>query len=159
MPRPAALATHKLLSSFHHNPALPKHTFYFLASVAFSALNRPDEIPRIWRYALENVAIPGSAEEEYVKRELAGRMAEQEEGRESALVIHRKIREALLKSVVICGLPVTINALTALTTATPPHLLPPPPPAAAAPSPRPPPRSSPAETPSSARSTARSPPA
>ncbi|KAH0613065.1 uncharacterized protein H6S33_009445 [Morchella sextelata] len=129
MSRPAAaLATHKLLRAFHHNPALPRHTFYFLASVAFSALNRPDEIPRVWRYALENVAIPGSAEEDYVRRELAAGGAgkrgeeEEEEGRESALVIHRKIREALLKSVVICGLPVTINALTALSTATPPHL-------------------------------------
>lgn len=118
MSRPTALATHKLLSSFHHNPALPKHTFYFLASVAFSALNRPDEIPRIWRYALENVAIPGSAEEDYVKRELAGagagagRMQAEQEGRESALVIHRKIREALLKSVVICGLPVVRFSLS-----------------------------------------------
>ncbi|KAI5837643.1 AhpD-like protein [Morchella snyderi] len=140
MSRPAAAAlTNKLLQSLHHNPALPAHTFYFLASVAFSALNRPDEIPRVWNYALEHAAIPGSAEEAYVRWELADQglaAAAAGEGgagqrtkevvnggqRESALVIHRKIREALLKSVVICGLPVTINALTALSTATPPHL-------------------------------------
>lgn len=100
---PTPLATHNLLSSFHHHPALPKHTFYFIASVAFSILNRPEEIPRVWNYALSEVAIRGSAEEEYVQKELAGGCPP--EVGESALTIHRKIREALLKSAAIGGLP------------------------------------------------------
>lgn len=99
----APLATHNLLSSFHHHPALPKHTFYFIASVAFSILNRPEEIPRVWNYALNEVAIRGSSEEDYVRKELAG--ASVPGDGESALTIHRKIREALLKSVAIGGLP------------------------------------------------------
>lgn len=100
---PVPLATHNLLSYFHHHPALPKHTFYFIASVAFSILNRPEEIPRVWDYALKELAIRGSAEEDYVRKELAGGCALGDG--ESALTIHRKIREALLKSAAIGGLP------------------------------------------------------
>lgn len=57
----------------------------------------------MWNYALNEVAIKGSAGEEYVRSELAGGCRIRDG--ESALVIHRKIREALLKSAAIGGLP------------------------------------------------------
>lgn len=57
----------------------------------------------MWDYALKELAIRGSAEEDYVRKELAGGCALGD--RESALTIHRKIREALLKSAAIGGLP------------------------------------------------------
>lgn len=59
----------------------------------------------MWNYALNEVAIRGSAEEDYVRRELAGGCASVTGDGESALTIHRKIREALLKSAAIGGLP------------------------------------------------------
>lgn len=57
----------------------------------------------MWDYALKELAIRGSAEEDYVRKELAGGCALGDG--ESALTIHRKIREALLKSAAIGGLP------------------------------------------------------
>lgn len=101
------IATSCFLSSLYKNRSLPKHTFYFIASVVLSVINRPEEIPRIWEYAVDNVAIPGSSSGAYVESELRETRATscENDGRESALKIHRKIREAILKSSPICGLP------------------------------------------------------
>jgi len=98
------IATFPFLKSLHHHPNLPKHTFYFIASVAFSIINRPEEIPRVWEYTIQEAAVPGSEREEYVARELIG-AATPHGNRESALTIHQKLREAILKSVAIGGLP------------------------------------------------------
>ncbi|PWW71615.1 hypothetical protein C7212DRAFT_338808 [Tuber magnatum] len=123
MPPPLSpIATLPLLKSLHHHPGLPKHTFYFLASVAFSIINRPEEIPRIWEYVVEEAAIPGSEAEEYVERELIGNITPHR-NHESALTIHRKLREAILKSAAIGGLPKAINSLNLLKAVTTPHIL------------------------------------
>jgi len=105
MPLPLSpIATFPFLKSLHHHPNLPKHTFYFIASVAFSIINRPEEIPRVWEYTVQEAAVPGSEREEYVARELVGAVTPHG-NRESALTIHRKLREAILKSVAIGGMP------------------------------------------------------
>ncbi|CUS07054.1 unnamed protein product [Tuber aestivum] len=116
------IATSPLLKSLHHHPNLPIHTFYFVAAVAFSVINRPQEIPRIWEYAVEEAAIPGSETEGYVERELIGNIIQNGE-RESALTIHRKLREAILKSAAIGGLPKAINSLNILKAVTALHIL------------------------------------
>ncbi|RPB01374.1 hypothetical protein L873DRAFT_1827230 [Choiromyces venosus 120613-1] len=123
MPLPLSpIATLPLLRSLHHHPNLPKHTFYFVASVAFSVINRPEEIPRVWKYVVEEAAIPGSETEEYVEKELLGNVAPLG-NRESALTIHRKLREAILKSAAIGGLPKAVNSLNLLKAVTTPHIL------------------------------------
>lgn len=72
-----------------------------------STLNRPDQIPHIFKNAIEK----GVGPSEYTPSQ-----SEQ-------LQIARRTREALVKSAAIIGLPKTINALFALKEATPKHLI------------------------------------
>ncbi|EON63315.1 hypothetical protein W97_02542 [Coniosporium apollinis CBS 100218] len=107
-----AVLTPSLLSSIRAHPHLPQHTWYFIAGVTLSVLNRPDEIPKVFSYALEH-GVDAAHDKELGQKELAH--AEQ-------LRIARKLRESLVKSAAIVGLPKTINALLSLKSATPPSL-------------------------------------
>ncbi|KAI9806067.1 MAG: hypothetical protein M1833_004474 [Piccolia ochrophora] len=120
MPLPP-IATPTLLSSLRTHPHLPSHTWYFIAGVTLSVLNRPEEIPTVFRYALDTGAgaHPSPAPPPHAEQ----------------LVIARKLREALVKAAPIGGLPkVTppllplpaINALLSLSRHTPPQLSDPP---------------------------------
>ena len=77
-----AVATPALLSSLRTHPTLPRHSWYLISAVALSALNRPDEIGSVLQHAL---AHDGSGE--------------------TPLGIARRMREALVKSAPIGGLP------------------------------------------------------
>ncbi|MCJ1374706.1 hypothetical protein MMC20_005938 [Loxospora ochrophaea] len=101
-----AIATPALLSAIRTHPQLPRHSWYFIAGVTLSVLNRPDEIPKVFKHAVEN----GS--------DRVGDTPKQDEH----LEIVRKMREALIKAAPIGGLPRAINALFALKEATPPPL-------------------------------------
>ncbi|KAL8813594.1 MAG: hypothetical protein Q9223_000237 [Gallowayella weberi] len=103
-----------LLSSIRLTPHLPPQSWYLVAGVTLSTLNKPDEIPHVFQYAIE--ADGGSAATE--------------------LNIARRMREALVKASAIGGLPKavsptadilqrsqSINALFALKRVTPPALL------------------------------------
>lgn len=123
-----AIVTPSLLSSIRAHPQLPKHTWYFIAGVTLSVINRPDEIPKVFKYAIENGVGPHDSTKPP--------HAEQ-------LQIVRKLREGLVKSAAIVGLPKvhhpkyptapasiltgfpaqTINGLFALKNVTPPELL------------------------------------
>ena len=103
----APIVTPNLLATIRNQPCLPLNTWYFISTVTLSALNRPDEIPKIFRHA---IARGGSSVDGQPER------AEQ-------LAIARQMREALVKSAAICGLPRSINALLELKKATPPELL------------------------------------
>ncbi|QDS72353.1 hypothetical protein FKW77_008067 [Venturia effusa] len=103
-----SIITPALLSRIRSHPQLPKHTWYIVSSVTLSCLNRPDEIPKIFRGAIG---------------EDGGGMEGRGLSHEEQLRIARRMREGLVKSSVICGLPKTINALLSLKTATPPSLL------------------------------------
>jgi len=105
---PPALLTPALLSSLRSHPQLPHHTWYFIAGATLSALNRPDEIPKVFQYVLEK----GVAGTEEAKPD-----------QDEQLKIARKMREALVKGAPIVGLPKTINALFALKSATPSSLI------------------------------------
>ncbi|KAI9806626.1 MAG: hypothetical protein M1825_006083 [Sarcosagium campestre] len=111
MPVPL-IATPSLLATLRTHPLLPSQSWYLIASVTLSSLNRPDEIPPVLHHALAH-APPG----EQTPR----------------LAIARRIREALVKSVPIGGLPKAINALNTLRANTPPDLLDLPSPGAQAP--------------------------
>jgi len=76
------LVTPALLTALRGNVALPRGSWYFVAGVALSALNRPDEVPRVLQAALEG-------EGEHAAR----------------LRVARRMREGLVKSAAVVGLP------------------------------------------------------
>ncbi|KAK1770677.1 AhpD-like protein [Phialemonium atrogriseum] len=104
---PAAIITPSLLSSIRRHPNLPKNTWYFIAATTLSILNRPDEIHKVYKHAIDNG--PGHID-------IAASPDEQ-------LGITRRMREALVKAAAIGGLPKTINSLLELKKATPEHLI------------------------------------
>lgn len=83
------IITPALLSSLRRHPHLPRNTWPLIAATALSALNRPDEIPKVYTHVLEHGLGPQDAEP----------------GAEEQLSISRRVREALVKSASISGLP------------------------------------------------------
>ena len=93
---PPSIMTEAFVSAIRTYPRLPRCSWYFISGVTLSALNRPEEIPAVYSHAIEkgvgNVQTSPSHDEK--------------------LEISRKMREALVKSSAICGLPkvsVTLN--------------------------------------------------
>lgn len=84
-----SLVTPVLLTLIRGQPQLPAHSWYFIAGVTLSVLNRPDEIATIFKHAIEGG--PGS------------RDTKPEHGEQ--LKIARKLREAIVKAAPIGGLP------------------------------------------------------
>lgn len=78
-----------LLSFIRGHPHLPTNSWYFIAGVTLSVLNRPDEISTVFKYALEK----------------GGDRTEVSPGQDERLQIARKMREALVKAAPIGGLP------------------------------------------------------
>lgn len=101
------LFTPTLLQYLRKHPQLPKNTWYFIAAVTVTILNRPDEIPTIYRYALEHVTFEAPDEQAKLNEELR---------------VLRRTREALLKTSAVAGAPKVINACRALKDSTPQHL-------------------------------------
>ncbi|KAL8782822.1 MAG: hypothetical protein Q9213_005061 [Squamulea squamosa] len=93
--------TSSLLSSIRLTPNLPPQSWYLIAGVTLSTLNKPDEIPHVFHYAIEK----------------DGR------SQQTQLDIARRMREALIKTAAIGGLPKSINALLALKKVTPQALV------------------------------------
>ena len=81
--------TEAFVSTIRKYPLLPRHTWYFVSGVALSALNRPEEIRAVYTHALER----GASSSDTVP------------SHDEKLEISRKMREALIKSAAICGLP------------------------------------------------------
>ncbi|KAK4191406.1 hypothetical protein QBC35DRAFT_12235 [Podospora australis] len=102
------IATPTLLTSIRSRPNLPAHTWYFIAAATLSQLNRPDEIPKVYQFALKHG--PGRADDAAPSHE-------------EKLRISRRMREALVKVSAIGGVPRTINALLELKNVTPEELL------------------------------------
>ncbi|KAL8714942.1 MAG: hypothetical protein Q9220_001455 [cf. Caloplaca sp. 1 TL-2023] len=90
-----------LLPSLRLTPNLPSRSWYFIAGVTLSTLNKPDEVKEVFQYALK----------------------EDGDSAETRMSIARRMREALVKAAVIGGLPKSINAILALKKVTPGHLL------------------------------------
>jgi hypothetical protein len=82
MASPTVLLTPALLHSLRTHASLPKHTWYFIAGVTLSMLNRPDEVGNVLRYAIDGLG-----------------------ERDEQLRVVRRMREALVKSAAIGGLP------------------------------------------------------
>jgi len=84
-----------LLSFLRGHPSLPAHSWYFIAGVTLSVINRPDEIPIVFQHALEKGGGKEDTKPEHVEQ----------------LMIARKMREGLVKSAAIGGLPKVVKAL------------------------------------------------
>ena len=95
LPSPPRILSLALLSFLRGHPSLPPHSWYFIAGVTLSVINRPDEIPIIFQHAL----VKGGGRE--------GTKPDHAE----QLTIARKMREGLVKSAVIGGLPKVVEAL------------------------------------------------
>ncbi len=102
-----AIISPALLSSIRSCPHLPYHSWYVITGVTLSVLNRPDEIPIVFKYAIERGGGSSDTKPEHDER----------------LEIARKMREALVKTAPIGGLP-KVSAMRARTMATTddPHL-------------------------------------
>lgn len=85
-----ALFTPTLLEQICSQPNLPSNVWYFIAGVTLSSLNRPDEIPKVLQHAIERgVDGVGNTPLSHVEQ----------------LQTVRRMREALVKSAAIVGLP------------------------------------------------------
>lgn len=89
---------------------MPAGVWYYTAAVTLSALNRPDQIPVVFRSAIEQAQPSSDSSPSDINSDPQMRVA-------------RRMRESLVKSAAIVGLPKTINALLELKQHTPPHLL------------------------------------
>ena len=104
----AKIATTTFLSSIILTPHLPPRTWYFITTVTLSILNRPEEIPHVLRYALQHSSRPSSSMSSLSLVEDKNYDNDCDNGgsgKESGLRIVRRMREALIKSVAVGGLP------------------------------------------------------
>lgn len=85
-----AVITPALLASIRKQPHLPRNTWYFVAATTLAVLNRPDEIPTVYKHVLTHGVDHGT---------------EGAPSPEEQLTISRRMREALVKTAAIGGLP------------------------------------------------------
>lgn len=83
------IITPTLLESIRQHPNLPDHVWYMVAITVLAILNRPEEIPAVYKHVLDHG--PGA-------RNKAPSPEEQ-------LTISQRIREALIKASTLGGLP------------------------------------------------------
>lgn len=84
-----SIITPALLSLIRKNPHLPQNTWYFITATTLSSLNRPDEIPLVYKYVMDH----------------GGNQIESKPSHDEQLKISRRMREALIKAAAIGGLP------------------------------------------------------
>jgi len=84
-----SIVTPALLSSIRSHPNLPRHTWYYIAATTLTVLNRPDEIPKVYKHAIDHGP------------DCVDKLPNHDE----QLKISRRMREALVKTAAIGGLP------------------------------------------------------
>jgi hypothetical protein len=77
------------LSSLRSHASLPRQSWYFIAAVTLSILNRPDEIAKVYQHALDC----GALEKDSLLLN------------DVRMAVTRRIREALIKASTIGGVP------------------------------------------------------
>lgn len=98
------ILTPSLIHSIRTQPNLPIHSWYLVTGVTLSILNRPDEIPQVLAHALDHGS--GGVSTASEKSDTTGsKNASSPPSRAEQLIIARKMREALIKSAAIGGLP------------------------------------------------------
>ena len=93
---PPILTPH-LIASICEDPQLPAHSWYIIAAATLTILNRPDEIPRIYEHAFAF-----ASSRKTLKHDL---------DQDSQLTILRRMREALIKTSAVGGVPKVIISI------------------------------------------------
>ena len=89
------ILTADLMNSIREHPTLAPHTWYIIAATTLTTLNRPDEVARIYEHAItfgSKSTVSGTEHEEQ-------------------LTILRRMREALIKTSAVVGVPKVCVAL------------------------------------------------
>lgn len=126
------LTTQRLLQLASFNPQL-KNTWYLIAAATFSVCNQPQEIPRLYHYAMQLNGLQDK-DGSIAKRTIDMLQSESHSSQRNLNEVYsdvtqyqkeltKKFREALLKSSALAGLPKAINSLHYLNEATPEKLL------------------------------------
>jgi hypothetical protein len=84
-----SIITPTLLNSIRTHPGLPLHCWYFITAATLTILNRPDEIPTVYKNAIE----------------YGPSQADSKPKQDERLEISRKMREALVKTAAVGGVP------------------------------------------------------
>jgi hypothetical protein len=90
------IITPSLLHALRSYPQLPEHAWYIVSSVTLSALNFPDEIPHVFKDVIGSDSAATGSEPD--RSEHVMNHSEQ-------LRVARRMREALVKSSAVVGLP------------------------------------------------------
>jgi hypothetical protein len=85
------ILTPTLLAAIRKQPNLPRNSWYFITATTLSALNRPDELPKVLKSAIEEGSGTGGD---------SSVLAQDEQ-----LRISRRLREGLLKASAVGGMP------------------------------------------------------
>jgi hypothetical protein len=88
-PPPAPIITPTFLDILRAQPHLPPHAWYIVAATTASTLSRPNEVATVFTHAIHTGAGP-----------VPSKPSESEQ-----LLIARKLREALIKAVIVAGMP------------------------------------------------------
>ncbi|KAI0324700.1 hypothetical protein GY45DRAFT_1313434 [Cubamyces sp. BRFM 1775] len=94
-------------------PGALANPWALVAAVAFSASNVPEAVPAVFAHALEELR---------AEQRARGVGGGSEEAQREELVLARKVREAVLQSGLLSGMPRTINSLMALNEVMPENL-------------------------------------
>lgn len=117
------IITASLLASLRSAPC-PPQVWYYVTAVTLSTLNRPDEISKVLHSALKEQENTLDTSSRGIVN--GGAIASGDETHGRQLDVARRMRESLVKSAAVVGLPKTINALLELKKHTPEALLDPP---------------------------------
>ncbi|KAI0373221.1 hypothetical protein BV20DRAFT_1103962 [Pilatotrama ljubarskyi] len=93
------------------SPGTLSNPWAMITAVAFSAANVPEAVPVVFKYALEELRV------EQLAKRITGDAALRQK-----LVLARKIRESVLQSGLLSGMPRSINSLIALNEVMPENL-------------------------------------
>ena len=88
-----SILTPELLKSIREHPDLPPNSWYIIAAATLTILNRPDEIPKAYEHALD------------FRRSKTASKADHEH----QLKILRRMREALIKTSAVGGVPKVVT--------------------------------------------------
>ena len=91
---PPSVLTPAFLTSIRQSPQLPPHTWYFIAATTLTILNRPDQVPLVYKHALEYGPNETDSKPDHDER----------------LRISRRMREALIKASAVGGVPKVLTS-------------------------------------------------
>ena len=91
------ILTPQLMALICEDPELPPHSWYIIATATLTILNRPDEIPRVYEHAFTLAS--------------SRRLRKPDLDQDLQMTILRRMREALIKTSAVGGVPKVIMTI------------------------------------------------